>query len=586
MTLHTRSRVESPANGGQFDIAHKTVRWDAKKTAIIICDMWDRHCCKSATGRVAEMAPRSNDFVAAARKRGVLMVHAPSDCMAAYENQPARRRAQNAPQADLPKFLAIRRQDGIREGKSLADRPVGRRLRSTCRPVSRRPYGVAQNDAIKIADEDAISDSGVEIGNLLRPAGHRERHDAGHACEHVRDRPAVRTAQHGPPGQERGAGPRPDRRDVQPAQGAAGEPRPRHGIDDRIHREVRLPHDRQQRSARRAGLPVPRDRRPHVVLVSYEDEYRSAETLPRFAQELCERFGCYCSFLRGEKATGIFGLEELATADVLVLYVRRHALPKEQMAMIRRYLDAGKPLVALRTASHAFDLRGQACPPGWKRGPPSTPTCWAATTRPDAAGRRTEISVADNAAGHPILAGMQPGQWTSSASLYNVSPVDAGATMLLTGKCEEQRRADRLDPQLPRRPSVLHVAGQRRRLPDAAVPRDAAGCHPLGHQQACAKGALTGGRAVRPANVAWKTKCRSPPTSRVCEVTSGLEPIEFRTPMKFGGRVMTGFVVVNVAVVAETRDGRRSQGFGSMPMANVWAWPSPQRLPPTRPRRR
>ena len=70
------------------------------------------------------------------------------------------------------------------------------------------------------------------------------------------------------------------------------------------------------------------------------------------------------------------------------------------------------------------------------------------------------------------------------------------------------------------------------------------------------------------------------------EVTCQTEPIGFRTPIKFGGRVMTGFVVVNVTVVAETRDGRRGQGFGSMPMGNIWAWPSRRRLRPTRPRRR
>ncbi|MBN1394124.1 MAG: mandelate racemase/muconate lactonizing enzyme family protein [Pirellulales bacterium] len=58
------------------------------------------------------------------------------------------------------------------------------------------------------------------------------------------------------------------------------------------------------------------------------------------------------------------------------------------------------------------------------------------------------------------------------------------------------------------------------------------------------------------------------------EVTSETEPIEFRTPIKFGGRVMDKFVLLNVTVEAETRDGRRGRGFGSMPMASVWAWPS------------
>jgi type 1 glutamine amidotransferase len=52
------------------------------------------------------------------------------------------------------------------------------------------------------------------------------------------------------------------------------------------------------------------------------------------------------------------------------------------------------------------------------------------------AGHRTDIRVAQSAAGHPILADVPPGPWTSSASLYAVSPVDAGATILLTGGCQ------------------------------------------------------------------------------------------------------------------------------------------------------
>ncbi len=58
------------------------------------------------------------------------------------------------------------------------------------------------------------------------------------------------------------------------------------------------------------------------------------------------------------------------------------------------------------------------------------------------------------------------------------------------------------------------------------------------------------------------------------EVTSGTEQIDFRTPIKFGGRVMTEAMLLNVTVEVETRDGRRGRGFGSMPMASVWAWPS------------
>lgn len=60
------------------------------------------------------------------------------------------------------------------------------------------------------------------------------------------------------------------------------------------------------------------------------------------------------------------------------------------------------------------------------------------------------------------------------------------------------------------------------------------------------------------------------------EVTSNTENIQFRVPLKFGGRVLDAFTLVNVTAEVETRDGRRGRGFGSMPMANVWAWPSSQ----------
>ncbi len=69
-----------------------------------------------------------------------------------------------------------------------------------------------------------------------------------------------------------------------------------------------------------------------------------------------------------------------------------------------------------------------------------------------------------------------------------------------------------------------------------------------------------------------------PSDIRIVDVHAGAEYIKFRTPMKFGGRVMTDVALLNVTLTAETRDGRRGQGFGSMPMGNVWGWPSP-RLP-------
>jgi type 1 glutamine amidotransferase/nicotinamidase-related amidase len=438
LTLHLRSRVESRLERGQFDIVSQPATWDPQKTAVIICDMWDGHYCKSAAARVAEMAPRANDFVTAARRRGALIVHAPSGCMAFYAGHPARRRAQNAVQAELPKFLGSSGQkiDTERNARWPLDQSDGG---CDCTPPC--PVHSAfhrQIDAIKIADEDAISDSGVEIGNLFaqrgidnvillgvhtnmcvvgRSFGLRNMIRLGKNVVLVRDLTDAMYNHRKPP-------------QVSHVRGA----------------ELMIEYIEKYicptiASADLLGGPAFRfhaDRRPHVVLVSYEDEYHSAETLPRFAQELSDRFGCYCSFLSGEKDSGVLGLKELRTADVLVLFMRRHALPKEQMAMIHDYLDRKKPLIGLRTACHAFDIKA-AAPPGMETWPAFDHDVLGGNyhghTRPD---RRTEVAIAKGVAGHPILAGIEPGQWTSTATLYNVSPVDPSVRVLLRGTYKKQ----------------------------------------------------------------------------------------------------------------------------------------------------
>ncbi len=53
-----------------------------------------------------------------------------------------------------------------------------------------------------------------------------------------------------------------------------------------------------------------------------------------------------------------------------------------------------------------------------------------------------------------------------------------------------------------------------------------------------------------------------------------LTEIAYRTPMKFGGRVVTDATILDVHVDVVTRDGRRGRGSGSMPLSNAWAWPS------------
>jgi L-alanine-DL-glutamate epimerase-like enolase superfamily enzyme len=63
------------------------------------------------------------------------------------------------------------------------------------------------------------------------------------------------------------------------------------------------------------------------------------------------------------------------------------------------------------------------------------------------------------------------------------------------------------------------------------------------------------------------------------DVTAETERIAYRAPIKFGGRVVTDAVLVHVTADVETRDGRRGRGHGSMPLGNIWAWPTRETAP-------
>lgn len=102
----------------------------------------------------------------------------------------------------------------------------------------------------------------------------------------------------------------------------------------------------------------------HIVLVSGDEEYRSEEALPLLGKILAVRHGFKCTVLfaidretgeiNPEEQTNIPGLHNLETADMLVLFTRFRELPDEQMKYIVDYTNSGKPVMGLRTATHAF----------------------------------------------------------------------------------------------------------------------------------------------------------------------------------------------------------------------------------------
>ena len=96
--MRSQTRVGNPEESRwQRDIRQEI--WSAESTAFIVCDVWDKHHCLNAVRRLEEFAPRLNAVLQEARRRGAVIIHSPSDCMAAYEGHPSRTRAQQTPTA-------------------------------------------------------------------------------------------------------------------------------------------------------------------------------------------------------------------------------------------------------------------------------------------------------------------------------------------------------------------------------------------------------------------------------------------------------------------------------------------------------
>jgi len=104
----------------------------------------------------------------------------------------------------------------------------------------------------------------------------------------------------------------------------------------------------------------------HIILVSGDEEYRSEEAVVQLGRILAKRHGFDCTVLfaidpeNGEInpvcRTNIPDLEALETADVLIVNLRFRDLPDEQMKRFDDYLKSGKPVLGMRTSTHAFSI--------------------------------------------------------------------------------------------------------------------------------------------------------------------------------------------------------------------------------------
>ena len=114
------------------------------------------------------------------------------------------------------------------------------------------------------------------------------------------------------------------------------------------------------------GMPNKPGNGKHIVLVSGDEEYRSEQMHTQLAKILAQHHGFRCTVLYAiDSKTGeidpvvvdnIPGLETLETADLVVMFLRFRNLPDEQMQHIVNYLESGKPIIGLRTSTHAFNI--------------------------------------------------------------------------------------------------------------------------------------------------------------------------------------------------------------------------------------
>jgi putative heme-binding domain-containing protein len=436
LSLHLRSRQNTDPDQNQFQLVEKQVEWDPKKTAIVICDMWDQHWCQGATRRVAEMAPRMNETVAKAREQGVLVIHCPSSCMEAYKDTPQRKLAELAPKVEtkIPLMRWCKLNPEHEPPLPIDDSDGGCDCQPHCK--SGNPWR-RQIDTIEVRDGDAITDS-AEAFYLMHQRGIENVIVMGvHTNMCVLGRPfSIR--------QMVGQGMNVAlMRDMTDSMYNSRKPPM---VNHFRGTELVIEHIEKHwcptlTSSDFTGKPEFRskeDERPHIVCVLNDNHYNSLQTVPKIADELEDRYGYHVAIATAEKGKGIPGIRDLKHADLAILFVRREGITPDQLAEFQAFLDAGKPLIAIRTASHAFSVKNKL---------PEGLTQWEKLDADVLGGNYTghytgnegaELAIVPEQAKHPILTGILPEGWHSTGELYKVSPLASDATVLVRGSMAGQ----------------------------------------------------------------------------------------------------------------------------------------------------
>ena len=194
----------------------------------------------------------------------------------------------------------------------------------------------------------------------------------------------------------------------------------------------------------------------HIVLLSGDQEYRSEETIPQLAKILSKHHGFKCTVLFTLAKDGtidpavtnpIPGLEALKTADLFVIFTRYLNPPDDQMARIDEYVKSGKPVVGLRTATHAFNIpRDRKFA---KYGDGSRIEGWEGGFGRVVLGEKwvdhhghhahegTRGVIVPGQESHPIVKGIKPGDIFGTTDVYTVGKLSGDSLPLVLGEVTE-----------------------------------------------------------------------------------------------------------------------------------------------------
>lgn len=183
---------------------------------------------------------------------------------------------------------------------------------------------------------------------------------------------------------------------------------------------------------------TPVAKKPHIVFITGDHEYQSEINQPMIASILEAKHSMKCTVLYAVDETGqrnpqyeknIPGLEALQTADLVVMFVRFRALPDDQLKMILDYVNAGRPIVALRTSTHAFLYPKEHPQFHWNDdfGREVFGQKWIRHHGHDSS-TQVHVMLKD----HPITRGLEP-TFHCRSWLYHVMPLHGDCTALLNG---------------------------------------------------------------------------------------------------------------------------------------------------------